>query len=334
MQRRLWWVGISALLLFAVTQGDNQAQARSWGSWGSGSSGSWGSYGSSGSWGRSHGSWGGFRRHHRWRGSYASHSSGSWGGYSHSSGSWGYSHSSGSWGSSSSGSYGGYYHSAPRYESHESYRQPSGGGEGEKEKQDGGPPTPSEDASHPAYSRTLTSVSFSVKVPNDATVYVNGKRTTSTGELRRYVSRGLTAGRSYTFNVRAEYEQNGEVVSRTKVLRLRPGQQEQLAFDFEESPEQVASEPVQTKLTLNVPEAAEVFLAGHQTESTGPVREFSTTKLAAGTTWDDYRIRVELEQDGKRMVEEKTIVLSAGDAKELTFAFGGEATAKVARLEK
>jgi len=179
-------------------------------------------------------------------------------------------------------------------------------------------------------------VAFTVSVPAEATVYVNGKQTTSTGTTRRYVSRGLAVGRSYTFNVRAEYERDGEMVSRTKVIQLQSGQEENLAFDFDaeqDSEEQVAEAEARTKLTLHVPADAKVYLSGHETKASGQVREFATSRLSVGETWDDYLIRVEIQRDGQTLSKEQKLSLVGGEERQLTFNFA-QSDSRVARLEK
>ena len=50
-----------------------------------------------------------------------------------------------------------------------------------------------------------------------------------------------------------------------------------------------------------MPANAKVFLSGNESKSTGETREFVTTKLGAGQSWDDYTVRVELEQNGQKI---------------------------------
>ena len=47
-------------------------------------------------------------------------------------------------------------------------------------------------------------------------------------------------------------------------------------------------------------------------------REFVTTKLAAGQSWDNYTVRVELEHNGQKISKSETISLAAGESRELT----------------
>lgn len=83
------------------------------------------------------------------------------------------------------------------------------------------------------------SAMLNVRVPEDARVVINDYKTTSMGEMRRYVSRGLEPGKEYEFEVRAEVVRDGQVQALTKTVRVRAQQSAQLDFDF--SAPQVAS---------------------------------------------------------------------------------------------
>jgi uncharacterized protein (TIGR03000 family) len=176
------------------------------------------------------------------------------------------------------------------------------------------------------------SAMLNVTVPGDARIFVNDLATSSTGSQRHYVSRDLQPGYTYTYQLRAEYDQDGQTMTETKVVRLNAGQSARVSFDFaDEAPAQsVAQQDVVTKLTVNVPADATVYLSGKATRSTGPVREFSTTKLASGQSWDGYTIRVELDRAGQMTAREQTITLVGGRAQSLAFDF--DAT-QVARAE-
>jgi uncharacterized protein (TIGR03000 family) len=62
-------------------------------------------------------------------------------------------------------------------------------------------------------------------------------------------------------------------------------------------------------------------LAGVETKQTGEVRQFATSNLAAGQTWDDYKVVVEMTRDGKMLQEERTIKLVGGQAQDLSVDF-------------
>ncbi len=174
---------------------------------------------------------------------------------------------------------------------------------------------------------------LSVNVPTEAKVFVNDLATKSAGSDRRYMSRGLSAGREYTYTVRAEIERDGKLLTETKTVKLQGGQASDLSFTFENAQEIIASKPLRTALILNVPADAKVFLAGKQTTTTGAVREFATNKLVAGDAWKDYTVRVEIERGGRTLTKEETVSVSAGESRELNFNFDAPEVARATTAE-
>jgi uncharacterized protein (TIGR03000 family) len=152
-----------------------------------------------------------------------------------------------------------------------------------------------------------------VDLPEAARVYVNGNPTTSTGASRRFVSRNLEGGSSYRFEVRAEQDVDGRLVTREKTVVLTPGSTESISFTFE-SPTPSVSETV---LKLNVPSDAKVTLAGNATKSAGESRVYRTKELAAGEVWNDYTVSVAWNG----IVKEKSIRLIGGDELTVSFSF-------------
>lgn len=91
----------------------------------------------------------------------------------------------------------------------------------------------------------------------------------------------------------------------------------------------VASAPaVKTSLTIHVPAEAKITLAGVDTKQSGETRQFATTRLAAGQTWDGYKVVVEMEKNGQTLHEERMIKLIGGEAQELSINFDSTAIAK------
>ncbi len=177
---------------------------------------------------------------------------------------------------------------------------------------------------------------LNVSVPADAKIYVNGVETTSTGTQRQYVSRGLQSGNRYAYEVRAEMTRDGSTVTETKNVTLGPGELAGLAFNLDGSKDApvAAGSKTKTKLTLHVPADAKVTLSGHETTSNGDVREFTTTKLAPGTDWKDYTVRVTANVDGREVSKEETITLTGGEDKDLTFDFTSNAVASTAAANR
>jgi uncharacterized protein (TIGR03000 family) len=89
------------------------------------------------------------------------------------------------------------------------------------------------------------------------------------------------------------------------------------------------AESTTTRLTLHVPEDAKVTLAGVPTKQNGETRQFSTTRLAPGQTWDGYKVVVEVERDGKTLSQERILTLRAGEAQELSVDFNQQQIAKL-----
>src|SRR5579883_1580302 len=70
-----------------------------------------------------------------------------------------------------------------------------------------------------------------VRVPADATVWVNGVKTTQKGTRREFNSTGLEQGRSYTFSVRAQWTgANGSVVETDRRITVQAGERRSLDF--------------------------------------------------------------------------------------------------------
>jgi uncharacterized protein (TIGR03000 family) len=320
-----------ALTVVAVigALGASQAQAgwrhhhgccgSSGGSWGS-SGGCWGSSG--GSWGSSGGSWGS--------------SGGSWGS---SGGRWG--SSGGSWGSSggSWGSSGGYGSTGGAYKVITPGAPATSAPGPAPTTPPANAPAPSEPAPaeagatptayHPTYGPLRTSAVLTVKVPADAKVFVNEHPTTSTGVEREYISRDLQAGAHYNYSVRVEFLRDGNTVSETKTVLLTAGQTANL--DFTQADQSVKSaDGARTTLIVRLPAEARLYLAGRETKATGSVREFSTTKLAAGAQWTTYAIRAMVERDGQQQVREETVSLKAGESREVSIDFDSQAVDQVA----
>ncbi|MGC4003251.1 MAG: TIGR03000 domain-containing protein [Pirellulales bacterium] len=121
---------------------------------------------------------------------------------------------------------------------------------------------------------------------------------------------------------------DGRVVSQNKTVVVRGGQELNVAFNgSNDSPVAKANDKtLKTTLILNVPADAKVTLAGNATNQTGTIREFATDGLAAGSSWENYVVRVETVVEGRVAVQEKTITLTAGEERPLSFDFAPETT--------
>jgi uncharacterized protein (TIGR03000 family) len=62
-----------------------------------------------------------------------------------------------------------------------------------------------------------------VEVPADATLWFDGVQTKQTGALRTFSTPNLESGRSYHYDVKARWEQNGKPVERTRRVDVYAG---------------------------------------------------------------------------------------------------------------
>jgi uncharacterized protein (TIGR03000 family) len=165
---------------------------------------------------------------------------------------------------------------------------------------------------------SIDSTILTVSVPDDATVFVNGKQTTTPGSERQFISRNLVPGYRYSYRIRAEVIRDGEPVTETKIVEVQSGETARVDFAMGTA---VAKKKPATKLTVHVPENAKLFLAGRETRSTGSSRTFSTGMLDGEHAWENYTVRAVANLDGRTVTKEKTITLHAGQHQEVTFDF-------------
>ncbi len=152
---------------------------------------------------------------------------------------------------------------------------------------------------------------LTVAVPESAKVWINGKPTSTPGDLRNFVSRKLQPGKNYRFKVRAVVVKDGREVALSREVELRAGAKEKVEFDFDK--------PQLTQVTLNVPEDAVVTLSGQPTSAVGTVRHFKSRTLKPGESWNDYRIEVSVVRNGRTVRAERTLDIEAGGQYDLTF---------------
>jgi uncharacterized protein (TIGR03000 family) len=74
-----------------------------------------------------------------------------------------------------------------------------------------------------------------VRVPTDAEVWVSGEATTQRGDMRRFITPPLEAGRNQGYTLRARWTEGGKAVERSEDVRVHPG--DRLTVDFLAPPE-------------------------------------------------------------------------------------------------
>lgn len=168
-------------------------------------------------------------------------------------------------------------------------------------------PTPQPENTTTTFNQ-LRNSTIDVRLPSDAVVYVNGKRTKSKGEVRSFVSRNQKPGRTYQYEIKAVKDGQTKVES----FKMVAGSAKSLVFDFDQ---------VVTTVALDVPVDAKVVLAGNATNREGQKRVFDTKRLDKGETWKGYTVEVIVKRDGKEIVRRKTIDVVGGERYALAFDF-------------
>jgi uncharacterized protein (TIGR03000 family) len=62
-----------------------------------------------------------------------------------------------------------------------------------------------------------------LRVPKDATVWVDGVKTKQTGEARYFFSPPLTPGKKYTYQMRVRWKEDGKPVEKTRSIAVHAG---------------------------------------------------------------------------------------------------------------
>ena len=81
---------------------------------------------------------------------------------------------------------------------------------------------------------------ITLQIPADATVVINGLKTTARGTERVYKSYNLKPGYAYDYEVHIQLDRNGELLEEVRNVRLTAGAGETLAVDFRPRAERLA----------------------------------------------------------------------------------------------
>ncbi len=166
-------------------------------------------------------------------------------------------------------------------------------------------PTPQPNENDTTMNRRLLESTIDIQLPKGAKVYVNGRLTEKTGAYRTFVARAQKPDRNYRYEITAVNDGEEQV----QTFTMAAGSSKSLSFEFS----------AMTVVALEVPENAKVELAGNLIKGSGVERKFTTKKLKKGETWDDYKVVVTYQRNGKEVVQEKTLDVIGGQAYTLSF---------------
>jgi uncharacterized protein (TIGR03000 family) len=78
--------------------------------------------------------------------------------------------------------------------------------------------------------REKNAVSVAVRVPFDADVWFEGRKTTQTGVVRDFESPPLSAGEKYLYHVRARWSEQGRMIDQTRTIPVQAGARVRVDF--------------------------------------------------------------------------------------------------------
>jgi uncharacterized protein (TIGR03000 family) len=184
-----------------------------------------------------------------------------------------------------------------------------------------------------------------VKLPADAKLYAEGRPLPQTAGERTFVTPPLTGGRDYTYSFRAEYVRDGETISQSKRVAVRPGRSATVEFAdltlAKKSPKpdplplarptSAKAEPVskptnpfingatpapstleRARITVKLPPGATLYVDGKKNDRTELVREFSTPTLKPGQEYA-YLMKAEVTRDGRPESQLTKVTFRAGE---------------------
>jgi len=163
-----------------------------------------------------------------------------------------------------------------------------------------------------------------VKLPADASLFVDGAPTSLSSDSRRFQTPPLEAGKDYYYTVRIEAMRNGEKVTQSQRVIVRAGHSAEVAFaEFEVAAkgEPAKTEPVKApaKVIVKLPSEAKLYVDGVLCPQSSAVRSFETPKLDPNVTYG-YTLKAEVVRNGQTKTEMKRIEIQAG--KEVSVDFG------------
>jgi len=176
---------------------------------------------------------------------------------------------------------------------------------------------------------------ITVRLPADAKLMVDDMPTNETGPVRQYVIPGtLEKGKTYHYNLKAEWTENGQPVTRDRKVDFQAGGQVVVDFiqnrDQTTQPRTTTTEslygptPTTALITVRVPADAKLMVDDTPTNETGPVRRFVTPgALEPGKTYH-YNLKAEWMENGQPVTRQRKVDFQAGGQVNVDFMSGSE----------
>ncbi len=155
-----------------------------------------------------------------------------------------------------------------------------------------------------------------VKAPLDVHITVNGILAERTKAEQTFTTPKLDAGRSYSYEFRAEAVRDGKTVLRTRKVIVNAGQES--TADFSD----LSRTDGPAHVTIAAPANAKVTVDGVEIPATA--RTFNTPSLEAGRQYF-YTVNVAMTRNGRSVSDSKRVTLESG--KDVTVEFKEPAVA-------
>jgi uncharacterized protein (TIGR03000 family) len=176
---------------------------------------------------------------------------------------------------------------------------------------------------------------ITVRLPSDAKLLVDDMPTNETGPVRQFVIPGsLEKGKTYHYNLKAEWMENGQPVTRDRKVDFQAGNQ--VVVDFNQNRDQTTQPrtttteslygptPTTALITVRLPADAKLVVDDLPTPQTGPVRQFVTPgALEPGKTYH-YTLKAEWMDNGQSVKRERKVDFQAGGQVNVDFMAGSE----------
>jgi len=176
---------------------------------------------------------------------------------------------------------------------------------------------------------------ITVRLRPDAKLMVDDMPTNETGPVRQFVIPGsLERGKTYHYNLKAEWNENGQPVKRERKVDFQAGGQVVVDFNQNQNPmtqprtttteSLYGPTPTTALITVRLPADAKLMVDDLPTPQTGAVRQFVTPgALESGKTYH-YTLKAEWMDNGQPVKRERKVDFQAGGQVNVDFMSGSE----------
>jgi uncharacterized protein (TIGR03000 family) len=167
-------------------------------------------------------------------------------------------------------------------------------------------------------STTVNTAQVVIKAATEVRISVNGQRTERDAAEMTFLTPALQQGKSYSYEVNAEFVRDGKLTTETKRVTVKAGHQTMVDFSDLNlgAIAQAAMKPA--TVTVNLPEDGKLFVDGAPYPISANQRTFNTPALRQGKDYY-YELKAQVVRDGKTQTETQTITVEPGKHVQVNF---------------